>query len=117
MSDIADSLKKARDHCLRLSQMCCKPPQPGNIAAVKMRSYAFSMSYKIRYFRDGSAMRTSIGTARFPKPVRPRAAGIKRNRAEYATILDLDRDAKRSRLCIPTDLPLTGFHGACFTPP
>ena|GEM_PF-2748597 len=66
----------------------------GNIAAVMMRSYAFSMSYKIRYFRDGKRYADVYWDGTLPETRETARRGIKRNRAEYATILDLDRDAK-----------------------
>ena len=52
------------------------------------------MPYKIQYFRDGKHYAEVYWDAPLPQTRDTARRGLKRNRAEYATILDLDQDAK-----------------------
>lgn len=52
------------------------------------------MSYKIQYFRDGKHYTEVYWDGTLPETRETARRGIKRNRAHYATILDLDHDAK-----------------------
>jgi hypothetical protein len=52
------------------------------------------MAYKIQYFRDGKTYAEVYWDQPLHHTRDTARRGIKRNRAEYATILDLDRDAK-----------------------
>lgn len=52
------------------------------------------MAYKIQYFRNGKWYSEVYWDEPLPETRETARKGIKRNRAEYATILDLDHDAK-----------------------
>ena len=52
------------------------------------------MAYKIQYFRSGKWYSETYWDEPLPQTRETARKGLKRNRAEYATILDLDRDAK-----------------------
>lgn len=52
------------------------------------------MPYKIQYFRDGQRYAEVYWDAPLPQTRDTARSGLKRNCAEYATILDLDQDAK-----------------------
>jgi len=54
----------------------------------------FGMAYKIQYFRDGQWYAEVYWDEPLPETRDTARRGLKRNRAEYATILDLDHDAK-----------------------
>ena len=65
-----------------------------NIAAVMDRAYAAAMAYKIQYFRDGKHYADVYWDAPLPQTRDTARRGIRRNRNEYATILDLEHNAK-----------------------
>jgi hypothetical protein len=52
------------------------------------------MSYKIQYYRDGERYIEVYWDAPLPQTRETARRGLKRNRAEYATILDLEHGAK-----------------------
>jgi hypothetical protein len=52
------------------------------------------MAYKIQYFRDGQRYSEVYWDEPLPETRETARKGLKRNRAEYATILDLEHDAK-----------------------
>ena len=52
------------------------------------------MAYKIQYFRSGKRYSEIYWDEPLPETRDTARKGLKRNRAEYATILDLDQDAK-----------------------
>ena len=53
------------------------------------------MAYKIQYFRDGKWYTDVYWDGSLPETRETARKGLKRNRAQYANILDLDRDARR----------------------
>jgi len=52
------------------------------------------MAYKIQYFRDGKSYAEVYWDEPLPETRETARKGLKRNRAEFATILDLDQDAR-----------------------
>ena len=52
------------------------------------------MAYKIQYFRNGRWYAEVYWDEPLPQTRETARAGLKRNRAEYATILDLDHDSR-----------------------
>jgi hypothetical protein len=52
------------------------------------------MAFKIQYFRDGKWYTEVYWDQPLPDTRETARSGLKRNRAEYATILDLDHDAR-----------------------
>jgi hypothetical protein len=74
----------------------------GNIAAVPERLYSPNMPYKIQYFRDGKHYTEVYWDGPLPETRETARRGIKRNRAEYAAILDLDHDAKPVEILRPS---------------
>jgi hypothetical protein len=52
------------------------------------------MAFKIQYFRDGKRYTEVYWDEPLPDTRDTARKGLKRNKAEYATILDLNRDAK-----------------------
>ena len=52
------------------------------------------MAYKIQYFRDGQHYAEVYWDEPLPETRETARKGLKRNRAQFATILDLDQDAK-----------------------
>jgi len=65
-----------------------------NLAFGMSPFYLSVMAYKIQYFRDGKHYLEVYWDAPLPQTRDTARRGLKRNRAEYATILDLDHDAK-----------------------
>ena len=52
------------------------------------------MAFKIQYFRDGKSYTEVYWDQPLPDTRETARKGLKRNKAEYATILDLNRDAR-----------------------
>jgi len=52
------------------------------------------MAFKIQYFRDGKSYTEVYWDEPLPDTRETARKGLKRNKAEYAAILDLNRDAK-----------------------
>lgn len=52
------------------------------------------MAYKIQYYRDGYLYTEVFWDDDLPDTREAARNGLKRNRAEFATIVDLDLDAK-----------------------
>ena len=52
------------------------------------------MAYKIQYYRDGSLYTEVFWDDDLPDTREAARNGLKRNRAEFANIIDLDLDAK-----------------------
>ena len=52
------------------------------------------MAYKIQYYRDGCLYTEVFWDDDLPDTREAARNGLKRNRAEFATIIDLDLDAK-----------------------
>ena len=52
------------------------------------------MAYKIQYFRDGQWYAEVYWDAPLPDTRETARRGLKRNRAQYATILDLEHGAR-----------------------
>ena len=53
------------------------------------------MAYKIQYFRDGKKYTDVYWDGSLPETRETARKGLKRNRAQYAHILDLERDARQ----------------------
>ncbi len=53
------------------------------------------MAYKIQYFRDGKSYTEVYWDGPLPETRETARKGLKRNRAQYANILDLDRNARQ----------------------
>ena len=54
-----------------------------------------SMAYKIQYFRDGKSYTEVYWDETLPETRETARKGLKRNRAQYANILDLERGARQ----------------------
>ena len=52
------------------------------------------MAFKIQYFREGKSYTEVYWDEPLPDTRETARKGLKRNKAEYAAILDLNRDAK-----------------------
>jgi len=65
-----------------------------NVAGIAVPAYRWGMAYKIQYYRDGRHYSEVYWDAPLPQTRDTARKGLKRNRAEYAMILDLDHDAK-----------------------
>jgi len=53
------------------------------------------MAYKIQYFRDGKSYTEVYWDGPLPETRETARKGLKRNRAQYANILDLERGARQ----------------------
>ena len=53
------------------------------------------MAYKIQYFRDGKRYTEVYWDGPLPETRETARKGLKRNRAQYANILDLERGARQ----------------------